>query len=105
MHWQQEDRRPYHRYYSDPPDGSQIETYDPWVILNQFKSGAIATLSEAEDKAIVLVQVRAYELQRPNMFTDPWGRSRKQAFSCNVIRESVCSFPLPYMSPSNKSQA
>jgi len=82
MHWQQEDHRPYHQYYSHPPDGSQIETYDPWAILDMLRSGAIS-LSEAEDKAIVLVQVRAYELQRPNMVTDPWGRTRKQS-KCTV---------------------
>jgi len=76
-HWRQ-DHRPYHQHYSRPPDGSQIETYDPWVILNQCRSGAIS-LPEAEDRATVLVQVRAYELQKPHMRTDPWGRSRKQA--------------------------
>ena len=48
-------------------------TYDPWVILNQLINGAIS-LSEAEKQAIVLVRVKAHELQKPSMGRDPWGR-------------------------------
>ena len=83
-HWKQADHRPYHRYYGRAPKGSQIETYDPCAVLSQLRSGAIS-LSEAEDQAIFLVQVKGYELQQPNMCADPWGRlggrSRKQASS------------------------
>ena len=52
-----------------------METYDPRVILNQIINGAIS-LSEAEEQAIVLVQLKAYELQKPSMGRDPWGRKR-----------------------------
>jgi len=76
-HWQQEDHHAYHEHYGGhTPDGSQTETFDPWVILNQIESGAIS-LSEGVNQAIVLVQVKAYELQKMNVWTDPWGRSRK----------------------------
>ena len=75
-HWQQEDHRSYHEHYGPTPDGKQIETYDPWEVLNQIKSGAVS-LSEGQDQAIVLVQVKAYELQKVDVWTDPWGRSRK----------------------------
>lgn len=51
-------------------------TYDPSVVLNQIKSGAIS-LRGGEDQAIVMVQLRAYELQKTNIWTDPWGRVRK----------------------------
>ncbi|KAI9452225.1 hypothetical protein BJY52DRAFT_1226246 [Lactarius psammicola] len=73
-HWQQENHRGYHEYYGHTsPGGSQIETYDPWVILDQIINGAIS-LREGQDRAIVLVQVKAYELQKPSMWMDPWGR-------------------------------
>jgi hypothetical protein len=74
-HWQQEDHRSYHEQYGHNPEQSQVETYDPLLILNQLINGAIS-LSEAEEQAIVLVQVKAYELQKPSMGRDPWGRKR-----------------------------
>ena len=75
-HWQQEDHQPYHEYYGHNPEGSQIETYDPREVLNKIQSGAISPC-EGEDEAIVLVQVKAYELQKTNVWTDPWGRKKK----------------------------
>ena len=80
-HWKQKDHRPYYGIYGNLPKRSQIETYDPRQILNKLSSGEI-TLSEAEDQAIFCVQVRAYELQKPSMWTDPQGRSKKQALRC-----------------------
>ncbi len=79
-HWQQEDHRVYHEYYGHTPEWSLIETYDPWVILDQITNGTIFP-SEGEAQAIFLVQVKAYELQKTSIWTDPWGRSRKQASS------------------------
>jgi hypothetical protein len=77
-HWQQEDHRPYHESYGHSPKRSQIETYDPRPIL---RNGDVS-FSEAEDQAIFWVQVKAYELQKPGMWADPRGRSRKQALRC-----------------------
>ncbi|KAN0137212.1 hypothetical protein V8E53_004922 [Lactarius tabidus] len=74
-HWQQEDHHRYHEQYGRTPEQSQIETYDPWPILNQLTNGAISP-HEAEEQAIVLVQAKAYELQKPTMGRDPWGRMR-----------------------------
>ena len=48
-------------------------TYDPWVILDQIIDGTLS-LREGQDQAVVLVQVKAYELQKPSMWMDPWGR-------------------------------
>jgi len=72
-HWQQESHRGYHEYYGHTPKGSQIVTYDPWVILDQIIDGTLS-LREGQDQAVVLVQVKAYELQKPSMWMDPWGR-------------------------------
>ncbi|KAH8988045.1 hypothetical protein EDB92DRAFT_1069125 [Lactarius akahatsu] len=76
-HWQQEDHRSYHEYYGRTPGRSQIETFDPWLILKQIINGAIS-LREAEDQANFLVQVKACELQKPSMLTDPWGRNKRR---------------------------
>ncbi|KAH9083351.1 hypothetical protein EDB83DRAFT_7602 [Lactarius deliciosus] len=75
-HWQQEDHRSYHEHYGRTPERGHIETFDPWVILGQIINGAIS-LREGEDRAIVSVQVKAYELQKPSMWLDPWGRNRR----------------------------
>ncbi|KAF8265734.1 hypothetical protein EI94DRAFT_279597 [Lactarius quietus] len=75
-HWQQEDHRCYHGLYGRSPERSQIETFDPWVILNQIANGAISHY-EGEVQAIVLVRMKACELQRPCMWMDPWGRNKR----------------------------
>jgi hypothetical protein len=77
-HWLQEDHRSYHDYYGYNPEGGQIETYNPWVILNEIKNGTIS-FHEGEDQATVLVQVKAYELQKTKVWTDPWGRNKGQS--------------------------
>ncbi|KAH9012939.1 hypothetical protein EDB85DRAFT_1900020 [Lactarius pseudohatsudake] len=77
-HWQQEDHRAYHKHYGHSPSGSQIETYDPWVILGQIINGTISP-REGEDQAIFLVQMKAFELQRLNMWMDPGGRKKSRS--------------------------
>lgn len=80
-HWKQKDHRPYHKFYGHSPERRQIETYDPQPILKQLRRGDIPSC-EAKDEAVLLVQVKAYELQKLSMWTDPQGRSRKQASRC-----------------------
>ena len=75
-HWQQEDHRSYHEYYGHNPEGSQIETYNPRDVLNKIRCGAIPPC-EGEDEAIILVQVKAYDLQKTSVWTDLWGRKKK----------------------------
>ena len=75
-HWQREDHLSYHEHYGHTPDGAQIETYDPRAVLDQIKSGALSP-REGEEEAIVLVLVKAYELQKTNAWTDPWGRKKR----------------------------
>ncbi|KAH9054303.1 hypothetical protein EDB87DRAFT_109029 [Lactarius vividus] len=77
-HWQQEDHRAYHKHYGHSPRGSQIETYDPWAILEQVINGAISP-REGEDQAIFLVQMKGFELQKLNMWMDPGGRNKKRS--------------------------
>jgi hypothetical protein len=77
-HWLQECHRPYHKYYGYNPEGGQIETYNPQAILNEIKNGTIP-FHEGEDQAIILVQVKAYELQKTKVWTDPWGRNKGQS--------------------------
>ncbi|KAH8996488.1 hypothetical protein EDB86DRAFT_2918721 [Lactarius hatsudake] len=77
-HWQQEDHRAYHKQYSHSPRGSQIETYDPWAILGQIINGTISP-REGEDQAIFLVQMKAFELQKLNMWMDPGGRKKRRS--------------------------
>ncbi|KAI9431046.1 hypothetical protein H4582DRAFT_1328600 [Lactarius indigo] len=87
-HWQKEDHRSHHEHYGHTPEKSQIETYDPWEILNPIIDGTIS-LSEGEVQAIFLVQVKAYELQKLNVWTDPWGK--KQASNCRIRKRLVTS--------------
>ncbi|KAF8274575.1 hypothetical protein EI94DRAFT_695145 [Lactarius quietus] len=75
-HWHQEDHRIFHDHYGSFPDRSQIETFNPWVILDQVVNGAIS-LREGEDQAIFLVQGKACELRKPSMWMDPWGRNKR----------------------------
>ncbi|KAH8988042.1 hypothetical protein EDB92DRAFT_2104758 [Lactarius akahatsu] len=75
-HWRQEDHCSYHEYYGRTPGQSQIETFDPWLILNQIIQGAIS-LREGEDQAIFLVQMKACELHKLSMLMDPWGRNKR----------------------------
>lgn len=75
-HWQQEDHRGYHEYFGHTPERSQSETFNPREILNQIASGALS-LRAGEVKAIVLVRVKACELQKLSMWMDPWGRNKK----------------------------
>ncbi|KAF8265543.1 hypothetical protein EI94DRAFT_1735503, partial [Lactarius quietus] len=80
-HWQQEDHRGYHVYYGRAPKRSQIETYNPWIILNNVKDGAIS-IHEGKNLAKVLVQTKACALQKADMWTDPWGHNRRQTSTC-----------------------
>lgn len=75
-HWQRADHRNYHEHYGHTPERSQIQTFDPWLILNQIINGAIS-LREGEVQAIGLVQVKASQLQKPSMWKDPWGRNKR----------------------------
>ena len=75
-HWQQEDHRGYHEHHGRFPERNQFETFNPWVILDQIVNGAIS-LSEGEVQAIFLVRMKACELQKPSMWTDPWGRNKR----------------------------
>jgi len=76
-HWKREDHRSYHELYGITPAQGQIQTFDPWVILNQVISGAIS-LREGEVEAIFLVQAKACELQKPGMWMHPWGRNKRR---------------------------
>ena len=75
-HWQQEDHRSYHQHYGRFPERSQIETFNPWLILDQIVNGAIS-LRDGEAQAIFWVRVKACELQKPSMWMDPWGRNKR----------------------------
>ena len=75
-HWQQEDHCRYHVYYGRTPKRSQIETYDPWIILNEIKDGLIS-IHEGKNRANILVRQKACALQKTKVWTDAWGRSFK----------------------------
>ena len=75
-HWQREDHCSYHVYYGRIPKSSQIETYDPWIILNQIKDGLIS-IHEGKNRANNLVRQKACALQKTNIWTDAWGRGFK----------------------------
>jgi len=77
-HWQQKNHHIYHEIYGLSPERGQIETFNPWVILDQIANGAIS-LREGEGRAIVLVRVKASELQKPSMWADPWGRNKRHS--------------------------
>ncbi|KAH9022562.1 hypothetical protein EDB85DRAFT_1995797 [Lactarius pseudohatsudake] len=76
-HWQQVDHCSYHGYYGRAPERSQIETFNPSLILNQITNGSISP-GEGEAQAIFLVQMKAHELQKQSMLMDPWGRNKRQ---------------------------
>lgn len=69
-HWHQKDHQ---EQYGHTPERSQIETFNPKAILDQVRSGAIS-FTEGQDQALLLVQVKARELAKPDMWTNPWGQ-------------------------------
>jgi hypothetical protein len=75
-HWWQEDHRCYHEQFGCTPVRSQIETYNPKVILDRVKNGIISLL-EGQNEAILLVQIQSYELQKFGMLSHPWGLNRR----------------------------
>lgn len=75
-HWQQEDHRIYHERYGSTPEQSQIETFNPREILDQVKSCAVS-LREGQEQAVLMVQVKSFELEKLDMWTHPWGRNRR----------------------------
>jgi hypothetical protein len=75
-HWQQEDHCDYHVFYGRTPKRSQIETYDPWVILNQIKDGVVS-IHEGKNLANILVRQKACALQKTKIWVDTWGHSVK----------------------------
>lgn len=66
-HWQQEDHRGYHVYYGRTPKRSQIETYNPWIILNPIKDGVIS-IREGGILANCLVLWKSFALQKTNVW-------------------------------------
>lgn len=75
-HWHREDHCSYHEQFGCTPEQSQIETYNLKEILDQIKTGAISPL-DGQNDAILRVQVKSYELEKPDMLTHPWGKNRR----------------------------
>ena len=75
-HWQRNDHRRYHEKYGHTLERSQFQTFDPKVILEQVRSGVIS-FTEGQDKAILLVQVKARELGKLDMWTNKGGLNRR----------------------------
>ena len=77
-HWEQKDRGhlSHREQYCRTPGRSQIETFNPKEILDQIKNRAIS-LTQGQNDAIFMVQVKGYELDKPDMMTHPWGRCRR----------------------------
>jgi hypothetical protein len=63
-------------YYGRTPKRSQIETYDPWIILNQIKDGVVS-IHEGKNLANILVLRKAYALQKTKVWMDALGHSFK----------------------------
>ena len=68
-HWQQEDHRAHHKTYGYTPKKSQIQTYDPWSILNQINDGCLC-IHEGKAQANFFVQVKAGELKKTKIWMD-----------------------------------
>jgi len=74
-HWQKADHLSYHQHYGHAPEGYQIETFNPHVILQHIKDGAIS-LTDGEDIAIALVELKGHDLEKLSMWKNLWGRKR-----------------------------
>lgn len=75
IHWQKADHLSYHQHYGHAPEGSQIETFKPHVILDLIKDGAIS-LTDGEVIATDWVKMKGRELQKLHMWTNLWGRKK-----------------------------
>lgn len=73
-HWEQKGHRSYYNY---TPGQSEIETYNPKLILDQIRKGTIS-LPKGQEDAVLLVQIKSYELGKPDMLTHPWGKNRRR---------------------------
>ena len=74
-HWRKTDHLSYHQQYGHAPEGDQIETFKPHVILELIKNGGIS-LTGGEVMACGLVEMKGRELQKLGMWTNLWGRKR-----------------------------
>ena len=78
-HWREQGQDPSHSSYrkqhGDTLEQSQ-ETFDPQEILDRIKKGTIS-LTEGQEEAVLIVQVKSFELEKLGMMTEPWGRNRK----------------------------
>jgi len=59
------------------PDDEQWKTYDPQPLMRRISEGTLC-IRAAQRHAISVVRRRALELQKPELFEDPWGSKWKR---------------------------
>lgn len=79
-HWQEQEQDQSHNIYreqhGDTPEQSLIETFDPQDILDRIKNGTIS-LMQGQEEAVLMVQVKSFELEKLGMMMEPWGQNRR----------------------------
>jgi uncharacterized C2H2 Zn-finger protein len=78
LHWKRQDHLQYHESYGPTPIRDQFEIFDPQPFVNQTKAGTISA-SDAASQALIIVDVKADQLQKLSLSENPWGYKLKAA--------------------------
>jgi len=76
LHWKRQDHLQYHESYGRTPRRVQFEVFDPEEFVCQIKAGTISA-GDAAFQALMLVGVKADQLQKLSMSENPWGYKLK----------------------------
>jgi hypothetical protein len=76
MHWKRQDHLKYHESYGHALRQKQFEIFDPQPLVNQIQAGTISA-RDAASQALIIVDVKAYQLQKLSMSEKPWGYKLK----------------------------
>jgi hypothetical protein len=73
-----QDHLQYHESYGFTPSQEQFEIFNPQEFVNLINAG-IMSASDAAVLALIIVGVKAKQLQKPSMSKNPWGYKLKSA--------------------------
>jgi hypothetical protein len=78
QHWKRQDHLQYHMSYGNTPRREQFQIFNPQEFVALIKAGTISA-SDAANQALIIVGVKANQLQKLSMSENPWGYKLKSA--------------------------
>jgi hypothetical protein len=89
LHWKRQDHLQYHESYGNTPRLEQFQIFNPQEFVAQIKDGTISA-SDAAVLALIIVGVKAKQLQKSSMSENPWGYKLKSV-PARDRNECMCS--------------